>query len=838
MLLIPRDHVRPRMAAVMRALAGAACAFLLSLGTGGPANGAETPVSAGAGAGAALFEKDIRPILVQKCLDCHSGQEGKKRRGGLALDSKAGWEQGGDRGPAIVPGDPEKSPLIEAIRYHDEDFAMPPKGKLSDREVAALTRWVKEGAFDPRVGEAGPAAKTIDVAKGKDLWSFQPPDDPAVPEVADASWPATDLDRFILARLEAKGLRPAPEADRRTLIRRVTFDLTGLPPTPTEVQAFLADESPESFARIVDRLLDSPHYGERWGRHWLDLARYADSNGLDENVAHGNAWRYRDYVIAAFNADKPYDRFLTEQIAGDLLPATGSKEDDDDRLIATGFLAIGPKVLAEPDQMKMEMDIIDEQLDTLGRTFMGLTIGCARCHDHKFDPILATDYYGLAGIFKSTQTMDSFKTVAQWHENSIATDEERARVAAHEKKVADRKAALRRLIFAASPRLLDGALPGVVLPDADDPLAPFEAPARLKKVQEELAGLEKEAVELPTAMGVSEGKVADLHIHLRGSHLTLGDPAPRRVPLVLSDARAPTFGKQSSGRLELARWLADPAHPLTARVMVNRIWRWHFGRGLVLTPDNFGTLGDKPVHHELLDWLARRFVDGGWSIKAMHRLVVLSSTYRMSDRDDPAASRVDPEGRYQWRWKGRRLEAEEVRDSLLAVSGTLDPKMGGSLLHVKNRDYFFNHTSRDGTQYDSRRRSVYLPVVRNNTYDVFQLFDFPDASVASGDRTATTVAPQALFLLNSDQVFDLTRTMAVGLVGPPEGDDSGRVRRLYELAFGRPPTDAETARATAFLRRVEAEAGAEGTKDGERRLAAWQALCQVLVSSSEFLYIR
>ncbi len=836
MLSKPQNHGRPRTTAATRALRGLACAVTLGLGVGGPADGAEAPDPAVAGA--EHFEKEVRPILVEHCLECHSGGGGKKRRGGLALDSKAGWERGGDRGPAIVPGVLEESPLIEAIRYQDRDFAMPPKGKLSDGEIAALTRWVKEGAFDPRGGGAVPASKTIDFPKGKDLWSFRPPDDPAVPEVADATWPTSDLDRFILARLEAKGLRPAPEADRRTLIRRVTFDLTGLPPTPVEVEAFVADEAPEAFARVVDRLLGSPRYGERWGRHWLDLARYADSNGLDENVAHGNAWRYRDYVIAAFNADKPYDRFLTEQIAGDLLPPAAPPQDDHDRLIATGFLALGPKVLAETDKVKMEMDIIDEQLDTLGRTFMGLTIGCARCHDHKFDPILASDYYGLAGIFKSTQTMDSFKTIAKWHENPIATIEERARVDAHQKEVDDRKAAIRRLILASSPRLLDGALAGFVLPEASDPLAPFQAPVRLKKLQEEVAGLDKEAVELPTAMGVAEGKVADLRIHVRGSHLTLGDPAPRRVPLVLADSRAPAFGKETSGRLELARWLADPAHPLTARVMVNRIWRWHFGRGLVLTPDNFGTLGDKPVHRELLDWLARRFVEGGWSVKAMHRTILLSSTYRMSDRDDPDAARVDPEGQYYWRWKGRRLEAEEIRDALLAVSGTLDPTMGGSLLHVKNREFFFDHTSKDKTRYDSRRRSIYLPVVRNNTYEVFQLFDFPDAGVTSGDRTTTTVAPQALFLINSDQVIDLTRTMARELLGRQDCDDAGRLRRLYETAVGRPPTEAETARASAFLARVEAGVGTEGTKDEGRRLSAWQALCQVLVSSNEFFYVR
>ena len=619
----------------------------------------------------------------------------------------------------------------------------------------------------------------------------------------------------------------------------MTFDLTGLPPTPAEVEAFLADESPEAFARVVDRLLGSPRYGERWGRHWLDLARYADSNGLDENVAHGNAWRYRDYVIAAFNADKPYDRFLTEQVAGDLLPPTGDEKDDRDRLIATGFLALGPKVLAEPDQTKMEMDIIDEQLDTLGRTFMGLTIGCARCHDHKFDPILASDYYGLAGIFKSTQTMDSFKTVAKWHENSIATDEDRARVDAHQKKVADRKAAIRRLVLAATPRLLDGGPAGVRPPRGLRPARPVRGP----RPAEETPGRAGRARE-------GGGRAPHGDGGGRGEGGRPQDPPPREPP----DARRPGAPAGPRG----PHRLAGPgvregderqarAGPLDGRpgTPADRPRDGQPDLALALRPGarahprQLRPLGDKPVHRELLDWLARRFVEDGWSIKAMHRRILLSSTYRMSDRDDPDAAKVDPEGRYHWRWKGRRLEAEEVRDALLAVSGTLDPTMGGSLLHVKNRDYFFDHTSKDKTQYDSRRRSVYLPVVRNNTYDVFQLFDFPDAErderrPLDHDRGAAGALP--------DQQRPGHR---------PDADDGQGAGRGVRTATTPGASAGSTSWHSAARRRtprrrgprpssgrVEAEAGADGTKDDDRRLSAWQALCQVLVSSNEFFYIR
>ncbi len=815
---------------VRTVLAGALLAFAVVM----PAEGQE--VAGSPAADADFFEKEIRPILAEHCYDCHSAKS-KRLRGSLRLDSQEGWLKGGDIGPAVEPGDPVNSLLITAVRQEDEFLKMPPRGKLDDHQIALLNRWIVMGAPGPH--EVADAARPSDprqateVEREREPWSFRAPEDPPVPDVADDAWPHNALDRFVLASLEAKGLAPAAPADRRTLIRRVTFDLTGLPPTPEEIDAFLDDDAPDAFARVVDRLLASPHYGERWGRHWLDLARYADSNGLDENVAHGNAWRYRDYVIAAFNADKPYDQFVLEQLAGDLLSTADAPARAHERLIATGFLSLGPKVLAEVDERKMEMDIVDEQIDTVGRTFLGLTLGCARCHDHKFDPISQADYYALAGIFKSTRTMETFKKVARWHEVSLADEADLARQAAHDAKVAAKKKEIAALVERRKQQS-DAK-------ETDESAGAAEAEeteATLKRLREELATLEKDAPVMPSAMGVTEGTVADTHIHIRGSHLTLGELAPRDVPAVFTTPEPPSFSASQSGRLELARWLVTEDHPLTARVMVNRLWRWHFGRGLVGTPDNFGKLGEPPTHPALLDWLAHRFVESGWSIKAMHRLILLSNTYQMSNDFNPDAARVDPENRLLWRMNVRRLEAEPIRDALLAVSGRLDRRMGGSLLTVENRAYFFDHTSRDATNYDNPRRSVYLPIVRNHLYDMFQLFDATDASVTDGDRATTTVAPQALFLLNSDLALQSSLDLAAHLLERPDLDDAGRIRRLYALAYGRPPSPAESRRALAFLERFERTLRDEDGAPNDARLGAWQALCQAVLASNEFVTIR
>ncbi|MFO0926942.1 MAG: PSD1 and planctomycete cytochrome C domain-containing protein [Gemmataceae bacterium] len=745
-----------------------------------------------------FFETKIRPLLAAHCFSCHGPD---KQKGNLRLDSAEAFRRGGASGePLVSPGQPDRSLFLRAVRHESDDLKMPPKGRLKDADVADLTRWVKAGAAFPRVVKAAGDAERH--------WAFARPADAPVPAVQDATWAVNALDRFLLAAMETKGVRPAADADRRTLLRRVAYDLTGLPPTPDEVAAFEADRRPDAYERLVDRLLASPAYGERWGRHWLDVARYADSNGLDENVAHGNAWRYRDWVIAAVNRDMRFDDFLVAQIAGDLLPADERRTD---RLIATGFLALGPKVLAEVDERKMELDIVDEQIDIVGRAFLGLTLGCARCHDHKFDPVPMEDYYGLAGVFLSTRTMESFKKVARWHENPIGTPEQLRQKADHDARVTTMKARI-------------GKLPA----KGDD----------RKRLTAELAALEKAAVEIPTAMGVVDGKPTDAPLLRRGNHLTPGKSVPRRFLAVLPGGAAPRLPADHSGRLELARWLADPAHPLTARVLVNRLWRWHFGRGLVRSVDNFGLLGEKPTHPELLDHLAHRLVESGWSLKSLHRRIVLSHAYRLSSAASEEAVRLDPDNRLYARMPLRRLEAEAIRDGLLAATDGLDRTMGGSLLHVKNRDYFFDHTSKDNTRYDSPRRAVYLPVVRNNLYDVFGLFDATDATVSSGDRATTTVATQALFAMNSDLIVSSADRLAGTLLGRVDLDDRGRAGLLYLKAYGRPPAGGEADRVTGAVAAFDAALTATEPDATQRRRRAWAWVCHAVLSANEFITIR
>ncbi|MDB5387188.1 MAG: hypothetical protein JWM11_2834, partial [Planctomycetaceae bacterium] len=776
-----------------------------------------------------FFETAIRPVLVEHCQKCHGSE---KQWGNLRLDSGMALLKGGDTGAAVIPGQPEKSLLIKAILQTDEDLKMPPKGKLTEKQIADFTQWVKLGAPYPATPE-NPKIRHRDPKH----WSFQSPVDPPIPTVNDKAWPKSALDFFILAKLEGEKLSPAAQTDRRTLIRRATFDLTGLPPTPDEITAFLADESPDAFSRVVDRLLDSPAYGERWGRHWLDIARYADSNGLDENVAQGNAFRYRDYVVASLNQDKPYDQFLIEQLAGDLLP-TDDPALRHERLIATGFLAIGPKVLAEVDEAKMQMDIVDEQIDTVGRALLGLTLGCARCHDHKFDPIDTADYYGLAGIFKSTQTMDSFKKVAIWHENPIHTAEEIKRKAAFDEQLAMKKTALQKATEMADS-VAKAAIPAGETPAAKlETRYPEETKTRLKQLKDELTAFEKTAPEMSSAMGVKEAAVADVAINIRGNPLKLGDVVPRHVPKVLTPLSPPQFTPQQSGRLELAKSLVEKQHPLTSRVIVNRVWRWHFGKGLVRTVDNFGLLGQPSTHPELLDWLAHRFMEQGWSFKKLHRLIMLSSTYQLSSQVDASTAERDPENRWYGRANIQRLEAEEVRDAMLAVSGKLDRTLGGTLLNVKNRAYFFDHTSKDLTDYSSLRRSLYLPIVRNNVYDIFQLLDYPDAAIPTGDRTSTTVAPQALLMMNSELVTRASSELAGKLLNPALNEDGERLQRLYVLAYGREATADEITQSKAFVKDIEKAFEKQEPDPATRRVRAWETLCQVALASNEFIYLR
>ncbi len=900
-----------------------------------------------------FFEKQVRPVLVEHCYQCHGPD---KTKGGLSLDSKAGTLRGGDTGAAIVPGDPEHSLLISAVRYDDRDLQMPPQGRLQPHQVAALEKWVSLGAPDPRTASAtGSSPSGMSIEEGRKFWSFQAVADPSIPQVKNSFRVQTPIDAFVLAQLEQEGLQPAPAADRRMLIRRVTFDLTGLPPTPDQVAAFLADDSPEAFETVVERLLASPQYGVRWGRHWLDVARYADSNGLDENLAFGNAWRYRDFVVDAFNNDKPFDQFLVEQIAGDLIPGATRETK-----IATGFLVLGAKVLAEPDRDKLEMDTIDEQIDATGKAFLGMTLGCVRCHDHKFDPIKQTDYYALAAIFKSTKTLGDTNTgaIKHWHEHLFATDEELESLKAIDQRIAEKKQAASSFknktmadlrtqarskaveyLVAASrldpsatlkvvasiaepaglhPRILhhcrlhlqyhadapffeawhrirddsstleeagaaiethyrslfarvdaaldearkqnpkansldDAELDAALAARSDNsgflavppkPEFAFDAEtlAQYNELMEAARVTESSAPDPTAAMGVTDSAVVtSLPLHVRGSHRNLGEGVAREFPAVMRTSIVrPILPNNQSGRLELARWMASTQHPLTARVYVNRIWRWHFGAGLVRTTENFGVLGDRPSHPELLDWLARRFMQSGWSTKQLHRLILASSTYQMSSQhSDPDACRSkDPENRMLWRFPQQRLEAEQIRDAILAVSGRLDMSLRGKTVPLRNRQFVFNHTSVDHTRYDSLRRAMYLPVIRNNVYTLFSQFDFPDPTMPTGNRGSTIVAPQALWLMNSDLVMDSADELARDLLSQ-SASDASRLEIAYQRLLGRLPSAAESRRAVAFIDGLAMDGLLDSaTVDPEQMHRAWSLYCQSLLASNEFLYLR
>lgn len=785
-----------------------------------------------------FFETKIRPLLADHCYECH-GEESQESD--LRVDTLLGMLKGGLAGPSVSPGKADSSLLMTAVRYQDSDLRMPPEEKLSDAQIADLANWIEMGAPHPDSSTTQPVQRgsDVDLEKGRQHWAFQPPVKHTPPKIDPNAPEENPIDAFLLAGLQDQGLQRVPLADKETFIRRATFDLLGLPPTQEEITAFVEDDSPAAVRRLVDRLLASPHYGERWGRHWLDVARYADSNGVDENIAHGNAWRYRDYVIAAFNNDKPYDQFVTEQLAGDLLESGEETSLRNERLVATGFLVLGPKFLAEQDQTKMAMDIIDEQLDTVGRSLLGLTFGCARCHTHKFDPISHHDYYGLAGIFKSTHTMDSYKTIAKWHENEIPTSAEAEHIEAHQKKVAaqEKKIADRLAeAFAQLPEVTEEKPEAKKKTAAEkEKLLPAEVQGELKTLRDALKVLQDNKPEMPSAMGVTDGTIVDTPVHLRGSHLTLGDVVPRRFPQVLTSVDQPPLPAEKSGRLEFARWLTNGEHPLTARVMVNRIWHGHFGKGLVGTVDNFGLQGDRPSHPELLDWLAIRFVEEGWSLKSMHRLIMTSDAYQASSQFNAENHQKDPGNRYYWRFDLRRLEAEAIRDSLLAVSGKLNRTAGGSMLTVKNREFLFNHTSQDKSTYVTFRRSIYIPVIRNHLYDMFKLFDYSNASILNGNRNVSTIAPQALFMMNSEWMDDVTFSLADRLLAASP-DSKQRIEQLYLDAYGRQPSDNETAMALKFVTQMNDNLESQSEEEAERH--AWQALCQSVVSANEFVYIR
>jgi hypothetical protein len=713
-------------------------------------------------AGVAFFEEHVRPLLAEHCYRCHSRQA-KSVRGGLLLDSKEGWAKGGENGPAVVPGDPDRSLLIRAVRYQG-DAKMPPKGQLPDKQVDLLVRWVRMGAPDPRDGSAAVTTrKNLDVEQGRSHWAFRPLSAAAPPPVADRDgWCRTPVDRFVLAGLEEKGLRPNPEADRRTLIRRASFDLLGLPPAPEEVDAFLRDPDPQAYEKLVDRLLASPHYGERWARHWMDVARFAESHGYEQDYDRPYAYHYRDFLIRALNDDMPYDQFVRWQVAGDELAP-----DEPLALMATGFLGGGafPTQLTEAEFESARYDELDDMTSTTGLAFLGLSVGCARCHDHKFDPIPTQDYYRLAATFTTT-----------------------------------------------------------IRSEIDLTLTPGAKPAKVQVTGEGFP---------PTKHHADDRGFP--HFYRETYFLQRGDVGQKRgvatpgfLQVLTRDGRpesswqaAPPAGwtRTSFRRAALANWLTDAEHGaghLAARVMVNRLWQHHFGRGLVATPNDFGAQGEPPGHPELLDWLAGDLVRHGWRLKRQHRLILTSAAYRQGSDFDEGRARLDRENVSLWRWTPRRLEAEPIRDALLQAAGQLDTRMYGP----------------GSLDPNMRRRSVYFFIKRSQLIPMMMLFDWPEHLVSIGRRSTTTIAPQALLFLNSPQGRQYAEGFARRLEGSPA---EVAVDRGYRVALGRPPADREKTLALDFLARQGAAYRRDGKPDPEHR--ALVDFCQALLSTNEFVYV-
>ena len=807
--------------------------------------------------GIAFFEKNIRPVLVSKCYKCHAA-DAEKLKGGLLLDTRDGTLQGGDSGPAVVPGNLDKSLLLGAIRYTDKDMRMPPEksgGKLPADVIANFEAWVKMGAPDPREGGAPVVTKAIDFEKAREFWAFKAPALPAVPAVQNAAWARTELDRFVLAKLEEKALSPVPDSERRALLRRLYFDLVGLPPPPEQVEAFARDAASDAVAKVVDDLLASPRFGERWARHWLDVARFAESAGKERNLLFPEAWRYRDYVISAFNTDKPYDEFIREQIAGDLLPAKDDAERDE-HLIATGFLALGPKGLNEKNREQFRMDLIDEQIDATSRAVLGLTVACARCHDHKYDPIPQRDYYALAGIFRSTETrfgtvLPAAKPGQNRHGTALIplTTTPAATTAASDlapSAAVPGEEELRRRFRETLADRPERAKRFAALPPARKArvFARFMAESRGQKKNATAAEQTATAPSQPQAMGVIEGRTTPARLLGRGEIDQPGEPVPRGFVTVLMDGPAPNFSATQSGRRELAEWLVSPKNPLTARVMVNRVWAHLFGQGLVATGDNFGVGGEKPSHPELLDFLAVKFSSpkeqGGlaWSVKKLVRQLVLSRTYQLSSATQQAALGIDPDNRLLWRAAPRRLDAEAIRDAILSASGTIEltPPRGSMVSTV--REGMRGVRPETFTKYQSKHRSVYLPIVRDLAPEALEVFDFAEPSLIVAARDVTNVPAQALYLMNNTFVRDQAAARAWRVLATPL-DHAGRISLAYQLALSRQPTPAELQRAQQYLLgEARGLIAAKHDSVADAGEASWATFCQALFACAEFRYLR
>ncbi len=751
------------------------------------------------------FENYVRPLLVEKCQSCH----GDKAKGGLRLNSRDALLKGGDTGPAMEPGRPNKSLIVKAIEYNGE-LRMPPKGKLSAGEIDKLKQWIARGAPWPKsvpTAQAGKDGSFKITDAHRRWWAYQKIRNVVPPSVKTPERAANEIDRFVLASLESRGLSFAPKAGKRTLIRRATFDLTGLPPTPEEVETFLKDKSPEAFAKVVDRLLASPAYGQRWARHWLDVVRYADYHdgnpkARDRNCEPLEAWRFRDWVVDAINRDMPFDQFIVHQIAGDLLPSPKGEEIYPEGLIATTFLSNGVWDRGDACKAKIVSDMVQDQIDTIGQAFMGLTLGCARCHHHKYDPVSQEDYYALAGIFYSTHILQALGAPGAEYvlkRTPLVPKSYIAQQAEQKKRLEAIKKALVEL-------------------DKKSPKPAADGPERTALIRER-DKLQAEMLPAPpVAEAAQEGgtpggmfpKIQDVPLHIRGSFTRLGPVIPRRMPTFFAGDKQPVIEK-GSGRREMAQWVASKDHPLTARVIVNRAWAWHFGSGLVRTPNNFGLLSEPPSHPDLLDWLASQFIADGWSLKKLHRRLLLSAAFQQTSVMPKEQAAKDPDNIWLGRFSARRLEAEAIRDAMLSVAGTLDQKPGGP-------------ATADMT---TPRRSLYVQTARWDRGSFALLFDAANPDASEEKRNISTVAPQALFLLNHPFVRSQAKGLAARLLRDVPHGDEARIHRAYELLFARRARDAEVNVCLRVLSRINPESV-------ER---AWTELAHVLLCSNEFVFV-
>jgi cytochrome c553 len=795
-VLVMSEHSRSWPRGAVECKIGRLIAMLAALQLGSSATGSLADASAAND----FFERSVRPVIVEKCQSCHGA---KKAKGGLRLTDRESLMKGGDSGPAVVPKVPGESRLILAVRHVDEP-KMPPKQKLPAAQIEALERWVAMGAPWPSSRSRGTAPSGLEPTPTQQhWWAFQPVRD-EIPPILSGSYPdGNEIDQFLFNAATSQGICLAATADRRTWIRRATFDLTGLPPSPDEVATFLADGTPLAFEHVVERLLASPAYGEHLARHWLDVARYADYYDSNPKTRTAScelteAWRYRDWVVDSFNRDLPFDQFITQQIAGDLLPNPNGEKIYPSGLVATTFLSNGVWDRGDADKEKIVSDMVDDQIDTVGKAFLGLTLGCARCHDHKFDPVSQEDYYGLAGIFYSCHILKDLGAKGAEYVMNRVPLVSRAQVQAREEK--------QRLIAQTEAKL------------AAVEKGPNSAKRRAELIAERDRLRQELPAEPPLAMAVQEGGtpgglfpgIQDVPIHIRGSYARLGPVVARRLPRFFAGTIQSPI-RVGSGRHELARWIASRANPLTSRVIVNRVWQWHFGEGLVRTPSNFGMLSERPSHPRLLDWLAVRFVEDGWSLKSLQRRIMLSAAYRRAsvvDRDEVSR---DPENRWLGRFSARRLNAEEIRDAMLSVSGRLVRTPGGP--------------AEEGV--DTARRSLYVQTARWDRGSFAMLFDAANPDASTEKRIPSTVAPQALLFLNHPFVLAQARSLAERLTGESYADEGARIERAYRLLFSRSPRPEEIDVCLRFLAR----------RTSPHTQADWQGLAHVLLSSNEFIYV-